>query len=40
VITFAFVGVEVFTGLALVAILFFLRVEKDLSKMQSESTEQ
>ena len=40
VITFAFVGVEVFTGLALVAILFFLRVEKDLSKMQAESTEQ
>ena len=36
VITFAFVGLEVFTGLALVAILFFLNVEKDLPQKQAE----
>ncbi len=36
VITFAFVGLEVFTGIALVAILLFLRVEKNLPKEQAE----
>ncbi len=36
VISFAFVGLEVFTGIALVVILFFLNVEKDLSKKQAE----
>jgi GPH family glycoside/pentoside/hexuronide:cation symporter len=36
VITFTFVGVEVFTGAALVAILFFLNVEKDLPRKQAE----
>ncbi len=35
-ISFAFVGLEVFTGAALVAILFFLNVEKDLPKKQAE----
>ena len=36
VISFAFVGLEVFTGAALVAILFFLNVEKDLPEKQAE----
>ena len=36
VITFAFVGLEVFTGIALVAILFFLNVEKKLPEAQAE----
>lgn len=36
VISFAFVGLEVFTGAALVVILFFLNVEKDLPKKQEE----
>ena len=35
-ISFAFVGLEVFTGLALVAILFFLNVEKNLPAEQAE----
>ena len=36
VISFAFVGLEVFTGLALAVILFFLNVEKNISKEQAE----
>ena len=36
VISFSFVGLEVFTGIALVVILFFLNVEKDLPKKQAE----
>ncbi|MBO4414163.1 MAG: MFS transporter [Clostridia bacterium] len=36
VISFAFVGLEVFTGIALVAILIFLRVEKKLPQEQEE----
>ena len=36
VISFAFVGLEVFTGAALVAILWFLNVEKELPKKQAE----
>ena len=36
VISFAFVGLEVFTGIALVVILFFLNVEKDLPRKQAE----
>ena len=36
VISFAFVGLEVFTGIALVVILFFLNVEKDLPTKQEE----
>ena len=36
VIAFTFVGVEVFTGIALVAILFFLNVEKELPPKQAE----
>ncbi|MCR5041103.1 MAG: MFS transporter, partial [Clostridia bacterium] len=36
VISFAFVGLEVFTGAALVAILFFLNVEKGLPQKQAE----
>ncbi|MCR5782760.1 MAG: MFS transporter [Clostridia bacterium] len=36
VISFAFVGLEVFTGAALVAILFFLKVEKNLPAEQEE----
>ena len=36
VISFAFVGLEVFTGIALVIILFFLNVEKNLPKEQAE----
>ena len=35
VITFCFVGLEVFTGLALVALLIFLTVEKTVSKKQA-----
>ena len=34
--TFAFVGLEVFTGVALVVILFFLNVEKNIGKEQAE----
>ena len=36
VISFAFVGVEVFTGIALIVILFFLNVEKNLPEEQEE----
>ena len=36
VISFAFVGLEVFTGIALVVILWFLNVEKDLTGKQAE----
>ena len=36
VISFAFVGLEVFTGAALVVILFFLNVEKKLPEEQAE----
>ncbi|MBQ7546385.1 MAG: MFS transporter [Clostridia bacterium] len=36
VISFAFVGLEVFTGIALVVILFFLNVEKNLPQEQEE----
>lgn len=36
VITFAFVGLEVFTGLALALILKFLNVEKNIAKEQEE----
>ena len=36
VITFAFLGLEVFTGIALVAILWFLSVEKNLPEEQAE----
>ena len=36
VISFAFLGLEVFTGLALAVILFFLNVEKNISKEQAE----
>ena len=36
VISFAFVGLEVFTGASLIAILIFLNVEKDLPKKQAE----
>ena len=36
VISFAFLGLEVFTGLALAVILFFLNVEKDLPQKQAE----
>ena len=36
VITFAFLGLEVFTGIALVVILFFLKVEKNLPVEQAE----
>ena len=36
VISFAFVGLEVFTGIALVIILFFLNVEKNLPAEQAE----
>ena len=36
VISFAFVGLEVFTGIALVVILWFLNVEKNLPKEQEE----
>ncbi len=36
VISFAFVGLEVFTGAALVVILFFLNVEKNLPAEQAE----
>ena len=35
-ISFAFVGLEVFTGIALVVILFFLNVEKNLPNEQAE----
>ncbi len=36
VISFSFVGLEVFTGIALVVILLFLTVEKNLEKEQAE----
>ena len=36
VITFSFVGIEVFTGIALIIILAFLNVEKDIDKKQAE----
>ena len=35
-ITFAFVGLEVFTGAALVVILFFINVEKNIGREQAE----
>ena len=35
-ITFGFVGVEVFTGIALIVILLFLDVEKNIGKKQAE----
>ena len=35
-ISFAFVGLEVFTGIALAIILFFLNVEKNITKEQAE----
>ncbi|MCR5664139.1 MAG: MFS transporter, partial [Oscillospiraceae bacterium] len=36
VISFAFIGLEVFTGVALIVILFFLDVEKKLPEEQAE----
>ena len=36
VITFGFVGLEVFTGVILVALLIFLNVEKDIDRKQAE----
>ena len=36
VITFAFVGLEVITGIVLAIILFFLNVEKNIGKEQAE----
>ena len=39
VITFGFVGLEVFTGIILVVLLFFLNVEKDIGKKQAEIKE-
>ena len=36
VISFAFVGLEVFTGITLVVILWFLNVEKNLPEEQAE----
>ena len=36
VITFSFVGLEVFTGVALAVLLIFLNVEKDIGKKQAE----
>ena len=36
VISFAFVGLEVFTGIILVMILKFLDVEKNIAKEQAE----
>ena len=36
VITFGFVGLEVFTGIALAALLIFLNVEKDIGRKQEE----
>ena len=36
VITFAFLGLEVFTGIALAVILFFVDVEKRIDKEQAE----
>lgn len=36
IITFGFVGLEVFTGLILVGLLVFLSVEKDIGKKQAE----
>ena len=36
VISFAFVGLEVFTGITLAVILFFLNVEKNIAKEQAE----
>ena len=35
-ITFGFVGLEVFTGIALIVLLVFLSVEKDIGKKQGE----
>ncbi len=35
-ITFLFVGLEVFTGLAVIALLIFLNVEKDVEKKQAQ----
>ena len=38
-ITFGFVGVEVFTGIALIVILLFIDVEKNIGKKQAEIAE-
>ena len=35
-ISFAFVGLEVFTGIIMAALVFFLDVEKNLTEKQSE----
>ena len=35
-ITFGFVGLEVFTGVILAVLLIFLNVEKDIGKKQEE----
>lgn len=39
VITFGFVGLEVFTGIILILLLFFLNVEKDIGRKQDEIQE-
>ena len=36
VITFGFVGLEVFTGVILAVLLIFLNVEKDIGKKQAD----
>ena len=36
VISFAFVGLEVFTGIILAVILWFINVEKNIAKEQEE----
>ena len=36
IITFGFVGLEVFTGIMLAVLLIFLNVEKDIGKKQAE----
>lgn len=36
IITFGFVGLEVFTGIILAVLLVFLSVEKDIEKKQEE----
>ena len=36
IITFGFLGLEVFTGVILVLLLIFLNVEKDIEKKQAE----
>ena len=39
IITFGFVGLEVFTGVILAVLLAFLSVEKDIGKKQAEIKE-